>query len=63
MLSLKSIMSTLALWLATRAAMQKDRGSNLGPRSKSLRKTKSIFDKLNLKASRVDGSGRMVVNW
>ncbi len=63
MLSLNLIMLTVALWLATRAAMPKDRDSNLGPRSKSLRKTKSIFDKLHLKASRVDGSGRSVVNW
>ncbi len=38
MLSLNSFMSTVAVWLATRAAMPKDRGSKLGPRSKSLRK-------------------------
>jgi hypothetical protein len=63
MLSLNSFMISVALWLATRAAMPKDRGSKLGPRSKSLGKTKSIFDKLNLKASGVDGSGRSVVNW
>jgi hypothetical protein len=43
MLSLISHMSTVALWSATRVAMPKVPGSNLG-------RTNSIFDKLNLKS-------------